>query len=341
MAEGEGGTVELIEVRADETDLRLDRWFRQRYPALPFSRLARLLRTGQVRLDGRRAQPGERVRAGQQVRVPPLVAEQRPKLATEGRSAARAPDARAAAALRAAVLHRDDYVIALNKPAGLAVQGGTGTHRHLDAMLDALRFDAAERPRLVHRLDKDTSGVLLLARNALAARALTEVFRRGQARKTYWALVAGVPRPHRGRIDLALGKRPGAGREKVTPDHADGRAAATAYAVIDAAAGRAAWVALRPLTGRTHQLRVHMAAIGAPILGDGKYGGAAAFIAGLGKRLHLHAWAIAFPRPDGREMRVEAPPPAEMIEDLARLGFDRAEGERALRGGLGRALEAL
>jgi len=335
MKEGARRAAKVVEVRAEETDLRLDRWFRRRYPALPFSRLARLLRTGQVRLDGGRAAPGDRVRAGQRVRVPPLDlgVDASPRVA-------RAPDARAAEKLQASVLYRDDEVLAIDKPAGLAVQGGTGTARHLDAMLDALRFDADERPRLVHRLDKDTSGVLLLARTLEAARALGEVFRAGQARKTYWALVVGVPRPHRGRIELALAKRPSAGREAMVAEK-DGRPAATAYAVIDAAAGRAAWVALRPLTGRTHQLRVHMAASGTPILGDGKYGGKGAFLAGLGKRLHLHAWAIELPLPDGGWLRVEAPPPPDLVEDLGRLGFDRKEGESLLRRGLERDLADL
>ncbi|MSO71170.1 MAG: RluA family pseudouridine synthase [Alphaproteobacteria bacterium] len=337
MTEGAGLAVQLVEVKADEADLRLDRWFKRRYPAVSFGNLARLLRTGQVRLDGKRVEPGKRVSAGQIVRIPPMDSVDIDTTPREFRRT----DARAEEKLRASVLYRNDNILAIDKPAGLAVQGGTGTVQHLDAMLDALRFDAEERPRLVHRLDKDTSGVLLLARTVGAARELGEMFRIGRARKTYWALVVGVPQPSHGRIELPLSKKLHAGREAMMAGEDDGRPAITTYVVIDSAADSAAWVALRPLTGRTHQLRVHMAAHGTPILGDGKYGGQKAFLAGFGKKLHLHAWSIELPQAKGRSLRIEAPPPPEMVEDLERLGFSYKDGARDLRRELGRMLDEL
>ena len=303
--------------------MRLDRWFKQHYPGLGHGRLEKLLRTGQVRVDGRRAKAGQRLDAGQAIRVPPLgETDQAP--ARLDRPALSDADARM---VRSMVLYRDDDVIAVNKPAGLAVQGGAKTSRHLDGMLDALRFDAPERPRLVHRLDRDTSGVLLLARTAPAARALTASFRGKDAAKLYWAATAGVPDRDEGIIDLALAKRAGAGRaggEAVAPDPESGQSAVTAYRVIDRAGDRAAFLALWPKTGRTHQLRVHCAAIGHPILGDGKYGGPAAFPGGEGiaGRLHLHARRIVLPHPAGRgHIDVIAPLSAHMADTWKTLGF--------------------
>jgi len=321
--------IQTIAVTADEADLRLDRWFRRHFPALGHGRLEKLLRTGQIRVDGKRARSNTRLRPGQAIRVPPLEAAGPPE--PGDRSAPRAPRAlegaaweREAAALRRAVLYRDDDMLAINKPAGLAVQGGTGTRRHLDAMLDALRFDAAERPRLVHRLDKDTSGVLLLARHARAAADLAEAFRHKDVRKLYWAVVVGVPKPAQGRIDLPLGKRPGRAGERVTADPEEGKRAVTLYRVVDHAGKQASWLALMPLTGRTHQLRAHCAAIGTPILGDGKYGGAAAFLPGkaLPRQLHLHARTVELPRPNGRVIRIVAPLPPHMAATWRFFGFD-------------------
>lgn len=305
-------------VAPDEAELRLDRWFKRRFPGLAFGHVAKWLRTGQVRVDGKRAKPGDRLRAGQKVRVPPFTAAPAPVPTPVS--------AEDAAALREMVLHRDGRVIALNKPAGLAVQGGSKVRRHIDAMLDALRFDAKQRPLLVHRLDKDTSGVLLLARDARSAKALAESFRSRETEKIYWALVAGVPRPRRGQIKLPLAKRPGPAGEKVTVDRDEGKRAQTDYAVIDTAARKVAWLALRPLTGRTHQLRVHMASLGTPILGDGKYGGEEAFLPGLPAHLHLHARSIAIPHPDGGVLSVTAPLSGPMAETWESLGFDREPG---------------
>jgi 23S rRNA pseudouridine955/2504/2580 synthase len=221
------------------------------------------------------------------------------------------------------VLYRDEEVLAIDKPAGLAVQGGTETTHHLDGMLDALRFEASERPRLVHRLDKDTSGVLLLARTARAAAWLAEAFRRKETRKLYWAVVVGVPRPTEGKIDMALEKLPGRMGERVVPDE-EGRRAVTRYAVVEHAGKKAAWLALMPVTGRTHQLRAHCAAIGTPILGDGKYGGAEAFLTGSGlpRQLHLHARRIRVPRPQGAWIDVTAPLPPHMRTTWSFFGFN-------------------
>jgi 23S rRNA pseudouridine955/2504/2580 synthase len=315
--------VRTIAVAPEDAEIRLDRWFKRHFPGLGHGKLEKLLRTGQVRLDGKRAEAGERVAAGQQIRVPPLgdlsaAAPPRPPAA---------PKPRDEAMVRAAVLHRDADVIVLNKPAGLAVQGGTGTERHLDALLDALRFDAPERPRLVHRLDKDTSGVLVLARSAKSAAKLAEAFRGKKARKVYWAAVVGLPAPRRGRIDQPLAKLPGRAGERVVADEDEGKRAITYYRTITNAGGKVSWLALYPVTGRTHQLRAHAVALGTPILGDGKYGGAAAHPAGFahGRELHLHARALAIPHPRGGVLEIVAPLPPHMKETWAFLGFDEAE----------------
>jgi 23S rRNA pseudouridine955/2504/2580 synthase len=314
-----GAVIAERQVGADEEGQRLDRWFRRHFPALPHGRLERLLRTGQVRVDGRRVKAGHRVLPGQQVRVPPEAVAEAPSQHARSDPPVGERDRRM---LLETVLHRDADILVLNKPPGLAVQGGSGIARHLDGMLDALRFEAEERPRLVHRLDRDTSGVLVLARTARAAAWLTSAFREGKVRKTYWAVVVGVPEPRQGRIDLALAKRLGSGGERVQADH-DGRRAVTEYSVLDRAGRDVAWVAFRPLTGRTHQIRAHAAAIGTPILGDAKYGRQHAFLAGLGlpPQMHLHARQVLLPLADGGELSVTAPPPRFFLETLAALGF--------------------
>ncbi|MEO5374211.1 MAG: RluA family pseudouridine synthase [Alphaproteobacteria bacterium] len=314
--------VTLTPVVADEAGLRLDRWFRRRFPDLTHGRLEKLLRTGQIRVDGHRAQAGQRLEPGQTVRVPPLPP---PPAETENRrpTAPPPPSERDAAALRAMVLYRDDDVIAINKPPGLAVQGGTGTTRHLDGMLDALRFGAPERPRLVHRLDRDTSGVLLLARHAAAAAELAAAFKDRAARKVYWALVAGVPKTSEGRVSAPLAKVPGRAGERMMVDEDEGRPAVTEWRILNAAGGRVAWLELRPLTGRTHQLRAHCALLGTPIVGDGKYGGAAAQVPGadLSRQLHLHARLIELPRRGQGVLRVVAPLPPHMVDSVRFFGF--------------------
>ncbi len=309
--------VQRVAVTDDEADLRLDRWFRRHYPGLAHGRLEKLLRTGRIRLDGGRAKSSTRVSAGQEIRVPPL-----DETVVRGAHDRTPVSPKDVADLRDLILHRDDHVIALNKPPGLAVQGGSGIGRHIDAMLDGLIFGAAERPRLVHRLDKDTSGVLLLGRTAAAAARLAAAFRGNQAVKTYWALTAGVPSPQAGRIDLAVAKRPTSAGERVVADDAAGKHAITRYAVVANAGRKIAWLALGPRTGRTHQLRVHCAALGTPIIGDRKYGGRAAVPDGLPPGLMLHARAIALPHPAGGRLEVAAPLHDAMRSAWRFFGFD-------------------
>jgi len=308
--------VDIVTVRAEDGAGRLDRWFRRHYPGLGHGRLEKLLRTGQVRVDGKRARAGDPVAPGQTIRVPPLAEPSTPPPARQVRP-------QDEGLLRRLVLYRDASAIVLNKPAGLAVQGGTKTGRHVDGLLDTLRFDSGERPRLVHRLDKDTSGVLLIARNAAAAAFFTCAFREKTTRKTYWAAVIGLPKLPRGRIDQALAKRIGPGGERVQADDEDGKSAVTYYRVMDHVGDRASWLALLPITGRTHQLRAHCAALGTPILGDGKYGGSAAPLAGIvaATGLHLHARSLAIPSPAGGTLQVTAPLPPHMRETWDLLGF--------------------
>jgi 23S rRNA pseudouridine955/2504/2580 synthase len=318
--------VQTVTVNAEDAESRLDRWFKRHYPGLPFGRVAKLLRTGQVRVDGKRAKANQRLAAGQEIRIPPL-----PEDAADAEAnvkTAAGADPQAVAALQEAVIYRDDWVLALNKPTGIATQGGTHVRHHVDGMAGALRFGSAETPKLVHRLDKDTSGVLLMGRSAAAANGLTRAFRSKDAHKIYWALTVGVPRPRADRIERPLAKLKRGGGEKMG-ESPDGKPAETAYAVVDTARPGIAWVALSPLTGRTHQLRAHLALIGTPILGDGKYGGRAAFPEGLDvERLQLHARQIALPHPDdGTTLRITADLPDDMAGLFGRFGFDVARGE--------------
>ncbi len=313
--------VQTRAVSRDEAGLRLDRWFQRHYPALSHGALQKLLRTGQVRLDGRRVEARDRVKPGQTVRLPPGVTAA-PPAPVKPRPTLSDRDAEE---IRSLVIYRDDHVIALDKPPGLAVQGGSGTERHVDGMLDGLRFGNEERPRLVHRLDKDTSGLLLIARNGQAARRLSESFRDRETEKLYWAVVVGVPPRREGRIDLPLAKRPGArDLETMQVDHEEGQRALTDFAVLDQAGKRAALLALWPRTGRTHQLRVHCAAVGCSILGDRKYGGEEALLSAVAdaRRLHLHARRLALPHPSGKgQLVVEAEPPPHFRRTVEALGF--------------------
>jgi len=316
--------VQTVEVTREDDGLRLDKWFKKHYPGLTFGRLQKLLRTGQIRVDGVKTKaPSLRLEAGQSVRVPPL---DREKDAKPAQASAQRLSREEAEAIRSWVLHQDEHVIILNKPAGLAVQGGSGTKQHVDGMLSALKGDYPEKPRLVHRLDKDTSGVLVLARTRRAAQALTASFKTKDVRKAYWAVVVGVPEMPQGRINLALSKRHSKSGERMVVDEFEGKRALTVFQTIDQAGRRAVWLEMEPITGRTHQLRVHMQAIGTPILGDGKYGGGEAFLPGaeVPKQLHLHARAIRFPHPGGGMFEIIAPLPAHMKETWAYLGFDEA-----------------
>ncbi|NCQ23975.1 MAG: RluA family pseudouridine synthase [Rhodobacteraceae bacterium CG17_big_fil_post_rev_8_21_14_2_50_63_15] len=321
--------VQTRSVGPDEGDQRLDRWLRRLFPHLGQVQIEKMCRKGEIRVEGSRVKPATRLAAGQSVRLPPLSdSDKRPT----GQAAQISPaDARM---IQSCVIYRDDHVIALNKPPGLPVQGGSKQVRHVDGLAEALRFGLDEKPRLVHRLDKDTSGVLLLARTREVAKGLTAAFRHRATRKIYWAAVAGVPSPRMGTIRYGLVKAPGHGsagegekmlclHPKDVAETPGAKPATTDYAVIEAAGGRTAWVALIPVTGRTHQLRAHMAEIGHPIVGDGKYGGSGQENLGDGwgaqlggdvsRKLHLHARSLKIEHPVTRAiLHVTAPLPEHM-----------------------------
>jgi 23S rRNA pseudouridine955/2504/2580 synthase len=315
-------------VKPDEAGIRLDRWFKRHFPELAHGRLEKLLRTGQVRVDGGRVKSSDRLEPGQTIRVPPL-----PKIEIEApaKKSEEGLSTKDEEFIQSLVIHKDSDVLVLNKPPGLASQGGTGIDRSVDGLLDGLRFGKNQRPRLVHRLDRDTSGVLIIARTVPAAAALSEAFRARETRKIYWALTRGVPKPHRGTVKLALAKEGGHGPlgrdERVVPSEQgsreDAKRAVTHYAVLDHAANEAAWVALMPVTGRTHQLRAHMMAIGTPIAGDFKYGGSEARLHGeVATKLHLHARSIRIRHPQGNFLEVVAPLPPHMKKTWGLFGFD-------------------
>jgi 23S rRNA pseudouridine955/2504/2580 synthase len=310
-------------VSEDESDIRLDRWVRRHFPGLTQGGIQKLCRTGQVRVDGRRVEAATRLVAGQSVRVPPLPAAppNRPE---------READCQTVEDLQRLVLYRDDHLLVLNKPHGMPVQGGPGISHHLDALLGALRFGSAERPRLVHRLDRGTSGVLVLARTPGSAAKLAAAFRTYAVEKTYWAVVAGRPAPPEGRIVLPLRRVGGAGGVRTVvanPNDEDAVRAITEYRTLDYAGKKLAWLELHPLTGRTHQLRVHCAALRTPILGDVKYANPhrndtpGATVTGLASELHLHARALQLPHPAGGTLLVEADLPPHMRQTFRTLGF--------------------
>ena len=314
-------------VATDEGGIRLDRWFKRHYPALGHGAVEKLLRTGQVRIDGKRAKAGDRLAPGQTIRIPPQLQGQTAEGQAPRPPAFNDGDKKFIESL---VIYEDPAIFVLNKPSGLATQGGSGITQHIDGMLEALQGKKRQRPRLVHRLDRDTSGVILVARTIPVAASLSEALRRRDARKIYWALTKGVPKPHRGIIKLALAKEAGFGRhgteERMAPAEAgdaDAKSATTYYAVMGTAADQYAWVALKPITGRTHQLRAHLAAIGTPIVGDFKYGGAAAEGTGaLENRMHLHAHSIDIAHPEGGRLKADAPLPPHMKQAWKLFGFD-------------------
>lgn len=323
--------VEKITIFSDDDGIRVDRWFKRHYPDLGHGMLSKFLRKGHVRLDGKRVKPADRVAAGQEMRVPPMpVNDGSPRKAAhgEGKKRENKVSAADAKALKAMVLYKDKDIFAINKPAGLPVQGGTGTTRHLDGMLEALQEEGFPKPKLVHRLDKDTSGVLLLARTTKAAAALARAFKSRETKKTYWALIMGMPRYEQGQIDLKMEKLSGSNGERMVVSES-GKHSTTEFYRVDHAARRATWMALRPVTGRTHQLRLHMAHLGHPIVGDGKYGGKEAFLTGsVSKKMHLHARSISV-NLDGSTINITAPLPSHMVETWALLDFDLAKGDRA------------
>jgi 23S rRNA pseudouridine955/2504/2580 synthase len=312
-------------VSDDDDGIRLDRWFKRHMPDVSFNMVSRWARTGQLRLGGRRAVPGDRIEAGQEIRIPPAeAAAARPPRAQPKRDALTADEEQF---VREMAIYQDPNAFVLNKPPGLATQGGTKTTQHLDRLLDGLAGEAG-RPKLVHRLDKDTSGALLVAKTARAAGHFAKAFSGRTARKVYWALVIGDLAGDHGLIDAPLAKQPGTGGEKMHISEEHGLPAKTRWRLIDRAGNRAAWVELQPLTGRTHQLRAHMAAIGHPIVGDAKYGGAEAFLTGgISRKLHLHARRIRIDAPDGGAIDVSAELPAHFAESLAMLGFDPLAGD--------------
>ncbi len=312
-----------LTVGADDDGIRVDRWFQRHVPEFGFGAVARAARTGQIRVDGKRVDPGDRVATGQSVRVPPA-----PPAAKDGVVPPRPLSAEDTAYIQSLVIHRDAHAIVLNKPAGLATQGGTSTFRHIDGLLDGLRFEAG-RPKLVHRLDKDTSGVLLLARSARAAAHFSREFAGRTARKVYWALTVGSPSLDAGMIEAALAKQPGSGGEKMHVDPVEGAPARTRFRVIDRAGPRAAFIEFQPLTGRTHQIRVHAMAMGHPIVGDGKYGLADAYLTGgISRKLHLHARRLVIESLDGAKIDVTAALPDHIAQSLDMLGFQEADGDR-------------
>ncbi len=333
--------VQTLVVGADEGDQRLDRWFRRHFPHIPQGRVEKLCRKGDIRVDGGRVKTSTRVEVGQTVRIPPL-----PDTAAPEPDRVRVPKISDddAEMIRRAVIYRDDHIIAINKPAGLPTQGGTGQVRHVDGLAEALMFGYEDKPRLVHRLDKDTSGVLVLARTRMGAKALTDAFRSRETRKIYWAAVAGAPFPKMGTIKLGLVKAPGHGKggenEKMrcVPvaeiAHVEGaKRAETDYAVLSNLGGRVSWCALVPITGRTHQLRAHMAEIGHPVIGDGKYGGSGQENMGDGwgaqlggeisRKLHLHARSLTLKHPmTGAMLTLTAALPDHMGRTWETLGWD-------------------
>jgi 23S rRNA pseudouridine955/2504/2580 synthase len=310
-------TTELT-VSPDEADTRLDRFLRRHTPGLTQAMIQKLLRAGKIRVDGKRAEANTHLAPGALVKMPPITPpDKMPK-----QRHVMVMDPHMVRDLEAMILYRDESVIVLNKPAGLAAQGGKGITVHLDGMLDALRFGGAERPKLVHRLDRDTSGVLLLARGVKTASQLAAAFRGRDVEKTYWALLWGVPQMLEGRIDLPLARIDGEGSSRSAPaERGDKEAlrAVTAYKILDYAGKKFAWAEMNPLTGRMHQLRAHALALGTPILGDPAYG--AAYADGFAPQLHLHARRLKIPHPAGGTLTVEAPPPRHIKDSFSRLGF--------------------
>jgi len=313
-------------VQSFENDWRIDKWFKSNFPALGFGRLSKLIRTGQIRANGKRIKAGFRVEEGMEIRVPPM--DDNPNVNKERR---RQNDDRKNQNrqdidfMRDMVIYQDNSVIILNKPPGLAVQGGSKITRHVDGLLDCLQGDNPERPKLVHRLDKDTSGLLVIAKSSRAAKSLTESFRNRKTTKIYWALVVGRPERTSGTINAPLDKEPGSrGERMMVADK--GKKAVTDFHVMDSAAREVSWVAFKPVTGRTHQIRVHAALLDTPIVGDGKYGGKAAFLDGaISKKLHLHARSIDIDHPDGGILSMRADLPRHMQESWQMFGFDKKD----------------
>ena len=313
-------------IESDDDGIRIDRWFKRHYPQVTHVLLQKLLRKGEVRLDGKRADAGTRVAAGQSVRLPPQVIHARDERPQKPKEDAKHPLAsKDMGSLADRILYMDKQVIVIDKPPGLATQGGSGLSKHVDGMLDSLQYEKPTRPKLVHRLDRDTSGVLMVARTAQAASGLSASLALRDTSKVYWALVRGVPKQKHGVVKAALAKEGMRGKDErmTVSEEDDAKFALTEYAVMGTAGSEFAWVAARPITGRTHQIRVHLASLGTPIVGDFKYGGADSRGRGdIADKLHLHARSIDIGRPDGGRLQVTAPLPPHMVKSWRLLGFD-------------------
>ena len=317
---------ELRTIEADDDGARLDRWFKRHYPHVTHVLLEKLLRKGEVRLDGKRAKAATHVAAGQVLRLPPQVIHAKDARPEKPQPEARHPLAsKDMGSLADRILYMDKQVIVIDKPPGLATQGGSGLTKHVDGMLDSLQYEKPTRPKLVHRLDRDTSGVLLIARTALAASGLSASLALRDTSKVYWALTRGVPKQKNGVVKGALAKEGTRGKDErmALSDDDDAKFALTEYAVMGTAGTEFAWVAARPITGRTHQIRVHLASLGTPIVGDFKYGGTDSRGRGdIADKLHLHARSIDIGRPDGGRLQASAPLPPHMVKSWTLLGFD-------------------
>ncbi|WP_455480288.1 RluA family pseudouridine synthase [Bartonella sp. B12(2025)] len=323
--------VEIKEVEADENGMRLDRWFKVHYSGLGFGYLQKLLRSGQIRVDGRRVKAASRLFIGQSVRVPPLPVDNNESLPVTNKILRGQDDA---TVLKKMLLYEDPKVFVFNKPAGLAVQGGSGLTRHMDSMLEVWRNKKGEKPRLVHRLDRETSGVLIVARSRGAAQSLTAAFRTRETKKTYWALVRGVPKKKQDKISTWIVKKTTAEGDKMhVCEHGepDSNHAVSYYRILDTRGRALSWLEMEPYTGRTHQLRVHAAHMDHPIIGDSKY-----FFAdsnwilpgGIQNRLHLHARRIRIPHPSGGLLDIVAPLPPHMVQSFNLLAFNENDGEK-------------
>jgi 23S rRNA pseudouridine955/2504/2580 synthase len=317
-------------VAADEDGMRLDRWFKLHFPQVTFAYLNKLTRTGQVRVGAGRAKTSTRLQAEQEIRVPPLAFDKRP--ADTPKEDVKPLTKEERRLFTSMVIHDDKDIFVLNKPSGFAVQGGTKTHHHLDGLLMGLGVELGERPLLVHRLDRDTSGVIVIAKRRAVAASLGKLFATRNVQKTYWAATKGVPKPAQGKIEVALVKAKGPDGDRMRAsqqgEEDDEQRAVTTYAVIDKAPPVTAWVSLKPTTGRQHQLRAHMAHIGTPILGDNKYGGDNDLPEGVANRLHLHARRIVFPHPRSGTVDVSAPLPDHMLKTWELFGFDSNRYDR-------------
>ncbi len=317
---------ELRTIDPDDDGIRLDRWFKRYYPHVTHVLLEKLLRKGEVRLDGKRAKSADRIAAGQAMRLPPQVVHAKDERPQKPAPQAKHPLAsKDMGSLADRILYMDKQVIVLDKPPGLATQGGSGLTKHVDGMLDSLQYEKPTRPKLVHRLDRDTSGVLLIARTALAASGLSASLALRDTSKVYWALTRGVPKQKHGVVKGALAKEGVRGKDERMAISEDDEAkfALTEYAVMATAGTEFAWVAARPITGRTHQIRVHLASLGTPIVGDFKYGGTDSRGRGdIADKLHLHARSIDIGRPDGGRLQATAPLPPHMVKSWKLLGFD-------------------